>query len=87
MAPGNVNPANVAEPCDQHAAVNLSPQHLSADTAKQSAMTDGAYSSCSDSDFLSVDFMPELINFSDDVLMPGLSGAYIIYSSPSRYLL
>ncbi|KAJ4144930.1 hypothetical protein LMH87_003797 [Akanthomyces muscarius] len=72
MVPGNTIRATVADSCDQHATVNLAPQHLSADAAKQSAMTESAYSSCSDSDFLSVDFMPELINFSDDVLMPCL---------------
>ena len=86
MVPGNTIRATVADSCDQHATVNVSPQHPSADAAKQSAMTESAYSSCSDSDFLSVDFMPELINFSDDVLMPGLSGSYSIYSSPSRSL-
>lgn len=84
MPPGSPIPRSVPEASEQIAAIaNVSPQHLSEEIAKQSA---GVYSSSSESDFLSVDFMPELIDFSDDFFAASLSsGSYFISSLAYQY--
>ena len=85
MPPGSPIPRSIPEASEQIAAVaNVSPQHRNEEIAKQPA---GIYSSSSESDFLSVDFMPELIDFSDDFFASSLSsGSYFISSLACQYV-